>query len=295
MHDYIPKGKNIKTRHGCTCLNEYKILDPTKKGGWKTIKNKCIVEDDPQPWCIVKPKCGTYMAKGPYKGNYYDHCLPSNRNFLDSTTKNGPYYLKENLLGMAIFYIIFVISLPILFYKLGWHALLEVYMPNFDLIATAIAFNNGPYGLPIFSELYNQNSDQLAGYISRLMINYLSLLGLTYLIARRVKITNSLSKGWAIGFVMLLLTYLIPNEFIAYIQKELAHFLFKDIEHSRIDKAREHPLEDYKITFLYFIVIIVGLSVAGAFIGLEKLLLAKEKIWLLPLVKNILLIDDILK
>ena len=38
---YIPKGKNIKTRHGCTCVNEFTTFQGEKK-----IKDACTLFDD---------------------------------------------------------------------------------------------------------------------------------------------------------------------------------------------------------------------------------------------------------
>ena len=65
-------------------------------------------------------------------------------------------------------------------------------MPNFDLLATSLSFQNGILGSSYFQELYNNDSDNILGYLSTLLVNYLSLLGLTYLVARRVKLTKSL-------------------------------------------------------------------------------------------------------
>ena len=295
--DYIPKGKNIKTRHGCTCVNEFKTFQGEKK-----IKNACTLFDDDEAWCLVKGKCGRAAIAGTYKGKYWDYCLPSKTSFLDSSIKDGPNYVRNNLIGISIFVIIFIITIPTILYKSGYHALLEVYMPNFDLLATAVSYNGGPYGIPIFQELYNPNSHNLLGFSSRLFINYLSLLGLTYLVARRVKLSKSLSKGWAIGFVMLILTYLVPNEFISGIQTKLGELIFEYIgkkskpPYINFDTARVTPLKSGVLHILgfYFLIVLAGLGVAACFIGLEKLLLFHEKKWLFPFVKHILYIDDFL-
>ena len=92
-------------------------------------------------------------------------------------------------------------------------------------MATALSFKSGTLGGRYFRELYYTSSSNILGYFSSLLINYLSLLGLTYLVARRVHLTKSLLKGWGIGVVMLIATYLIPNEFISYIQDKIATIL----------------------------------------------------------------------
>ena len=49
------------------------------------------------------------------------------------------------------------------------------------------------------------------GFLSQSFINYTALIGLTYIIAREAKMTNNIIKGWSMGFVMLLMTYLLPS------------------------------------------------------------------------------------
>ena len=296
--DFIPQGKDILTRHGCKCLNEYKIthFSKNKKGTVETIKEKCVFGDKDESWCIVHPGCGHYAKKGPNKGKYWDKCLPPNH-----STKSKANYTKkffnENLFGVGLYILIFVIILPIIFFKNGWYNILEVYMPNFDLIATSLSYNNGPIGLPIFAELYNPKSETILGFISTTFINYLSLLGLTYIIARRVKITNSFVKGWSIGFVMLLLTYLIPNNFITYVQDKFSEIIFKDVEYSKINSARKNPYDTKNINVIlyYLLIVVCGLFISSLFIGLEIQLLKKQNIWLIPSVKHLLSMPNILK
>ena len=191
---YIPSGKDILTTNGCVCKNEYK----TNSG--KTIKNSCNTEGTIIPWCVVKGKCG---VQGKGKTTWYDKCILSSKSPIEITY--GKNYFSQNLKGIFIYIVVFVIIIPIILYRYGFTELLEVYMPNFDLLATAVSFGGGPANTRIFKELYNTHSENILGKTSTLLINYLSLLGLTYLIARRVNITKSVAKGWGIGFVMLLL------------------------------------------------------------------------------------------
>ena len=84
------------------------------------------------------------------------------------------------------------------------YEILEAYLPNLDLLATTIAFNSGPGKSVIFNALYDSNPENMLSYVSTTAISYLCLLGLTYLVARRVKKTKSLLQGWSIGFIMLI-------------------------------------------------------------------------------------------
>ena len=50
--------------------------------------------------------------------------------------------------------------------------------------------------------------------MSQSFVNYLALLGVTFIIARGTKKSNNIINGWSKAFVMLLLTYLLPANFI---------------------------------------------------------------------------------
>ena len=150
--------------------------------------------------------------------------------------------------------------------------------------------------IPYFQELYGRE-ENLIGWMSTLFINYISLLGLTYLVARRVHITKSLRKGWGIGFVMLLLTYLVPNVFITYFQNRLSVFLQKNLlTEKNISDILGDPKKEtfWPFGFSNILVILIGLTIASLFILTEVILIKNQKYWLDPFVKRILLIDDIL-
>ena len=102
----------------------------------------------------------------------------------------------------------------------------------------------------------------------------MSLLGLTYIVARRVSITKSLAKGWGIGFVMLLLTYLVPNEIIAEVQDKFAKYFFG------LEAGERNTIPQY------LTVVSVGLGIAGMFILVEKAILANHKTLIDPFVKK---------
>ena len=53
----------------------------------------------------------------------------------------------------------------------------------------------------------------------------MALLGLTYIVIRETKRTNSIIKGWALAFVMLLMTYLLPSQLISYTMDKTSELL----------------------------------------------------------------------
>jgi len=277
---YIPKGKDILTANGCTCKNEYK----TASG--KTIKNACNIEAHPgMPWCAVKGKCGIQGGNVGHvedENQWYDKCTLSTKPH--DIIVHGKHYFHQNMIGIIIYISIFVIIIPIILYKYKFYEFLEVYMPNFDLLATAVSFGGGPGGKNerIFQELYNTNSNNLMGQTSTVFINYISLLGLTYLVARSVKVSKSIAKGWGMGFIALFFTYLVPNGFISAIQKKFASY-FLGLEF------------DFTATLpQYLIVVSLGLVIAGAFISIERAILDNHEALLDPIIKQILHITDFL-
>ena len=293
---HIPKNlsSNFRTRHGCECKEEYEYTKKT--GGEKhKAKNECVMGKYPEPWCRTKNKCGN--PEGNDNTMSWDFCLKDKKDaFFEQKLEFGEGYFLKQIKGIVFFIVVFVMLIPSLLYKFQFHEILEVYMPNFDLLATALSFQDGALGFPYFQELYGRE-ENLIGWMSTLFINYISLLGLTYLVARRVHITKSLRKGWGIGFVMLLLTYLVPNVFITYFQNRLSVFLQKNLlTEKNISDILGDPKKEtfWPFGFSNILVILIGLTIASLFILTEVILIKNQKYWLDPFVKRILLIDDIL-
>ena len=261
---------NNLTRHGCECKEEY--YDPFSD---KDVKGKCVpgIEDD--SWCVTKGKCGKESSAKDKNGNTYwwDYCHPSLHTSIFS--KDWRYSDKYNanlIKGFLIYLIVFVICVPALLYYREDYALLEVYMPNFDLLATAIAYNAGPGESRIFQDLYNPDSENILGFMSALFINYISLLGITFLVAHRAVKHKSIMKGFSLGLVMILFTYLLPNDVISWIQNKLSSEL-----------KEKYQLKPRIDSLYYYIIAVVGLMVAGAFIVMERFILQNPKYILHPI------------
>ncbi len=131
----------------------------------------------------------------------------------------------KNIIGFLIFILLFVISLPVFFYKNALYTILEVYLPNLDLLANLLSFHGGPENYKIFEYLYMAKPSNTYAFFSQTIINYMALLGVTYIIARETKLTNSVVKGWSLAFVMLLVTYLLPSQFISSAMENVNTFL----------------------------------------------------------------------
>uniref|UniRef100_A0A6C0C391 Uncharacterized protein n=1 Tax=viral metagenome TaxID=1070528 RepID=A0A6C0C391_9ZZZZ len=157
--------------------------------------------------------------------------------------KNKVDFIKT-VVGFVTFIIVFVVIIPFVLVKNDLYTILEAYMPNLDIIATVITWHGGPFN--IWEHLYPISPLTIYGFSSQTMINYMALLGLTYIVSRETKKTNSIIKGWSLAFVMLLMTYLLPGKFILWAMDKTSQLL-------------NYPMVDGTVTFMVgiFITILV--------------------------------------
>lgn len=129
----------------------------------------------------------------------------------------------KHLNGFLIFILFFVIIIPYLLKYYKYFEILEVYLPNIDLIATAFSYHEGPFN--IWRLLFIPTPINWISFIYQTIIKYISLLGLTYIICRETKLSNNIFNGWSLGMIMLLITYLLPNQFITHFMTKFDNYL----------------------------------------------------------------------
>jgi hypothetical protein len=166
----------------------------------------------------------------------------------------GVNHVRHNI-GLLIFIIVFAISIPYLLVQYKQWALLSGYFPNLDLIATTIGYHEGPTKYGLWKHLYNPADSTITGYISSNIINLFALLGVTYIISYFTFITNSIYKGWSRAFIMLPMTYFIPNNIVVYIMNKFGKLLNRK---GMIDNL-----------WHYLLVVILGLIICLGFIIVE--------------------------
>ena len=127
----------------------------------------------------------------------------------------------KDVIGFISFLIIFVVLIPIILYKRKNFNFLEVYLPNVDLIANLLTWIRGPYN--IWSDLY-KDGNSISRFTSQTLINYIALLGVTFIIARETKKTNNIFAGWSLAFVMLLASYLLPTNIVTWFMEKSATY-----------------------------------------------------------------------
>ena len=186
--------------------------------------------------------------------------------------------IKKTIVGFFLFFIIFVILIPIILFKSKMYNILEAYMPNLDLIAIVISWHGGPF--KIWDHLYPPSPLTIYGFSSQTIINYIALLGLTYIISRETRNTGSIARGWSMAFIMLLMTYLLPGQFISWIMDKTSNLISSSLELNFIANT---------------IVVIIGFFLAATIITCEAYILHNFKPNLEYMAKKIINIPKLLK
>jgi len=126
----------------------------------------------------------------------------------------------KHIFGLILYVVIFAFIIPIILIRNKMFALLTVYFPNIDMFSTAIQYGGGPHIFGgIWDKLYDNMSKDPMTIISTITINYLALLGLTFVVIYIAVETKDFKQGWARAFFMIIITYLIPFYLIHYAQK----------------------------------------------------------------------------
>ena len=187
-----------------------------------------------------------------------------NYNTDDRTSLNDPPVkdLGKQILGFIFYFVVVIITIPYKLFKNDYTTILEGYIPNVDMIATVLGFQSKEGDFKLISEyfkyLYNPSTKTIYGYWSQLFINYMALLGATFYMCYYTLKTKSLSRGWGRAFIMLLVTYLLPGNYIAYYMQSLHTFLDK----YKVEKYTKH-----------FLVYGFGFAIIVFFIFAEKFLI----------------------
>jgi len=212
------------------------------------------------------------MNKINIKHNSLDPHIKSN----NSLKPPPPNFITS--LGAFIFYILVIlIIIPILLIKSNKKQFLLLYYPNVDLFATLLSFNGGLPGNQ-FQNLYTNEPDTRFSQISTLFINYIALLGVTFLIAKHTLDKKNIYKGWSIGFVILFTTYIFPSFFL---QNTLDYIYYNLFSKNKNIKSyyQEYDLVSIKQRYIKYIpTLIIGILIVYGLIILELRILKNFKI-----------------
>ena len=148
----------------------------------------------------------------------------------------------EQIFGLILFLFIFY-SFSYVLYKLKLYNILEIYLPNIDMFANVFSIHGGFNS--IWKHLYLPTPITLFSVFSQNLINYLALLGISYIFMRETK-KSTIIKGVSLSIIMLLITYLIPTILIPY--------LLDDVKNKNL-------------------ALLFGFLIIGIIIGIERLII----------------------
>lgn len=201
----------------------------------------------------------------------------------ENNTKNitNKYH---TIIGFMLFIVIFVCVIPYILLKNKYYTILEAYMPNIDLIANLLSWQNGV--LPVWKNLYNSYPRNNIEFFTQTTINYIALLGLTFIIVRESQGKGKeLSTGWSLAFIMLLMTYLLPSKLINQTMQKSHEFLASNTElNSMIHSFPQ--LVTYLVT--HIIIWLIGLIMTVSIIWLESRVIKYFRMPLFNLSKKII-------
>jgi len=151
-----------------------------------------------------------------------------NDNILQKNTikDNQDIKLANALIGFLFYVVFIVIIIPFILLKFKFYKILECYVPNVDLIANVLTWWEGPFDL--FKYLYKQIPTSFFALFTQTFINYLALLGLTYIVIKKSVQNKNIYAGWGRAFVMLIVTYLVPSRIVSEIMRQLTLFIEND-------------------------------------------------------------------
>lgn len=135
---------------------------------------------------------------------------------------------QYSIIGFVVYCVIFVFLIPYLLLLNKQYSILSVYFPNLDNLATALGYMGGPPVLmpgEFWRFLRESCEDNFFEFISISIIHYVSLLGLTFIIAHYTNKYKSISKGWSLAFFLLFITYILPTNIILKIQDTFGKLL----------------------------------------------------------------------
>ena len=99
-------------------------------------------------------------------------------------------------------------------------------------------------------------------YWSKIIIQYVSLLGVVVIVGKHIRKTNHLYRGVSFALVMFLITYLVPNDAINSMMNKIYGYALKNM------KMGVHGSS--------WLAGLVGMATAIGFIAMERLLMTTQ-------------------
>ena len=182
--------------------------------------------------------------------------------FIDYYNKDdSPDNHKNHYYSLVLWYLIFVIIIPVSMRNLFGFNSLRYYFPIIDLIANSFTTSGSDR---LFKNVYRLSPNNLLSFLSTNFINLLALLGVSWNGILYAKHYNSVWIGVYVTLFMYIVTYLVPTQAIPYLIRKVQDNFSHYVTHDWIVKVTgvDIHLEDYVGAF----VIIVCLMLIETFL-----------------------------
>jgi hypothetical protein len=121
--------------------------------------------------------------------------------------------LKTPKLGTLLFFIVFVLAVPVLLVSSGSASLLKYYLPFVVMLASTITTAGYPDSN---QDLYPMYPTTIMGFLSQNLINLVALVGIMWQAIEVGLITRELETGVIVGTVMMIITFPVATQAIPF-------------------------------------------------------------------------------
>lgn len=165
---------------------------------------------------------------------------------------------RNSNLAILIWYLIFIITIPLLINHLGSFQSLRYYFPIVDLLANVSSY---PKSEHLLNNLYKLTPDSLFSFFSTNFINLIALIGVSWNGIYYAIKTNNIWIGIMISVIMYTITYLLPTQGIGWAVVKFKKLLKNKDKEENIDKYKKVSSYLGGILFISFLIIIEFITI----------------------------------
>lgn len=151
--------------------------------------------------------------------------------------------------GLFVFYLIFILIVPLMLIGLKKSNLITIYLPLLVPIAIVISESGGNKVRQLYP--IKSNETELIGKISKLLLNFMAICGIMWIAVSNGINKNNLVYGVLSGIVTITVVFLISPEFIPIVIREGDKYLEKK------GAKMKHNIHKYGIGLLFIIILYV--------------------------------------
>jgi len=160
--------------------------------------------------------------------------------------------LKTPKLGTLLFFLIFVLAIPIILISTDNTNLLKYYLPFVVMLASTITTAGYP---DINQDLYPMYPTNMIGFLSKNLINLVALVGIMWQALEVGLTTRELETSVIIGVVMMIITFPVSTQAIPFFIRSGDIFL-----HNHTNLKFPSNWHRYFLG-LFMIIVLIGLEV----------------------------------